>query len=109
MVRLQPVHTTLWYFMTFPSDDEKFSMPGSEIEKYHGVVWTGCNLTIYDLEDARVARQLTLARDVFEVGVPQFGSCWAAQISVVAAGGIVSAHPKGREMGLARKITLTPE
>ncbi len=95
--------------MTFPSDDDKYSLPKTEIEKYQGVVWTGCNLTIYDEEDARVTRQIAISRDVYEVGVPQFGSCWAIQMAVVAAGGVVKAHPRGREMGLARKILLTPE
>ncbi|MDH5412344.1 MAG: type 1 glutamine amidotransferase, partial [Alphaproteobacteria bacterium] len=42
-------------------------------------------------------------------GVPSFGSCWAAQIAVVAAGGRCAANPRGREMGVARKIALTPE
>src|SRR6266403_1796200 len=41
--------------------------------------------------------------------VPSFGSCWAAQMAVVAAGGMVRANPRGREMGIARKIALTPE
>jgi GMP synthase (glutamine-hydrolysing) len=41
--------------------------------------------------------------------VPSFGSCWAAQIAVAAAGGVVRANPRGREMGIARKIHLTPE
>lgn len=95
--------------MTFPADDDKYVLPQTEIDKYQGVVWTGCNLTIYDKEDARVTRQIKIAQDTYEVGVPQFGSCWATQMAVVAAGGIVSSHPKGREMGLARKITLTPE
>ncbi|MCK6496664.1 type 1 glutamine amidotransferase [bacterium] len=95
--------------MAFPSDDDKFSMTDSDISAYQGVVWTGCNLTIYDKEDARVTRQVNLARQVYNVGVPQFGSCWAAQMAVYAAGGTVQPHPKGREMGLARKISLTPE
>src|SRR2546430_17725434 len=30
-------------------------------------------------------------------------------MAVVAAGGIVRANPRGREMGVARKIALTPE
>jgi len=56
-----------------------------------------------------VRGQLDLARAAFAARVPSFGSCWAAQIAVVAAGGIVRANPRGREMGIARKIALTPE
>jgi GMP synthase (glutamine-hydrolysing) len=39
--------------------------------------------------------------------VPSFGSCWAAQIAVVAAGGRCAVNPRGREMGIARKVALT--
>jgi len=53
--------------------------------------------------------QIELARECFTAQVPGFGSCWAAQIAVVAAGGLVQANPNGREMGIARKIKLTEE
>ncbi len=39
--------------------------------------------------------------------VPFFGSCWGLQVAAVAAGGTVRLNPKGREIGVARKITLT--
>lgn len=44
-----------------------------------------------------------------DAGLPQYGSCWAAQIAVAAAGGHCAKNPRGREMGIARKIALTPE
>ncbi len=53
--------------------------------------------------------QVEIAGLAFEHGIPAFGSCWAVHMAVVAAGGRVQAHPKGREMGIARKITLTAE
>jgi len=56
-----------------------------------------------------VAEQIEFARECFRRGVPAFGSCWAAQIAVVAAGGEVALNPNGREMGIAREITLTDE
>jgi GMP synthase (glutamine-hydrolysing) len=95
--------------MAFPSDDESFALSQQDLENYQGIVWTGCNLTIYDAEDRRVQRQLAIARQAYEAGIPQFGSCWGAQMAVFAAGGVVQPHPQGREMGLARKIVLTPE
>jgi GMP synthase (glutamine-hydrolysing) len=48
-----------------------------------------------------------LARDIFRAGVPFFGSCWGLQVAAVAAGGEVRLNPKGRELGIGRKITLT--
>jgi GMP synthase (glutamine-hydrolysing) len=92
----------------FPSDPGASLPAGASIDQYDGVAWTGCSLCIYDGSPA-VQRQVEFARAVFERGVPSFGSCWAAQIAVAAAGGIVERNPHGREMGIARKIQLTPE
>lgn len=52
---------------------------------------------------------MAFAKQVFEYGLPQYGSCWAAQIAVAAAGGHCGKNPRGREMGIARKIALSPE
>jgi GMP synthase (glutamine-hydrolysing) len=89
----------------FPADDE--ALPSvADLKKYNGLLWTGCNLCIHQPDD-RVERQVELARRAFAAGVSQFGSCWAIQIAAVAAGGKVDANPRGREMGIARKILLT--
>jgi GMP synthase (glutamine-hydrolysing) len=91
------------------------SDPGVEIpekealNKYNGILWPGCNLTVYNTEDERVIKMLDLVERAYEAGVPQFGSCWAAQIAVCAAGGKVESNPKGKEIGIARKIHLTTE
>ena len=88
--------------------DPDVTMPGKgELARYDGILWTGCNLTIYHDHDVRVTSQIRLARDAFAVGVPSFGSCWGLQMAAVAAGGEVRANPRGREMGLARKVYLT--
>lgn len=93
----------------YPSDPGAQLPKGVGLDQYDGVCWTGCNLTAYDGKDARVRRQIELVREIFQVGTPSFGSCWAAQLAVVAAGGVVAASPRGREMGLARKVRLTAE
>ena len=74
---------------------------------YAGVLWCGCNLTIYHDQDERVTRQIELSKRSYEVGTPQFGSCWGMQMAIFVAGGKVEPSPLGREMGLARKIHLT--
>ena len=90
----------------FPSDANATLPAGTEIEQYDGIAWTGCSLCVNDAT-AEVEQQITFARAAFQKGVPSFGSCWAAQIAVVAAGGSVKVNPHGREMGIARKIELT--
>src|SRR2546426_3586825 len=79
-----------------------------QVQAYDGFIWTGSNLTIYE-NDPRVTRQIEFTRLIFEVGRPQFGSCWGVQMAAVAAGGEVRKNPHGREMGFARKLRLTAE
>ena len=78
-----------------------------DVGRYAGVLWPGCNLTIYNNEDARVRAHLELADRCFEAGTPCFGSCWAIQVAAVAAGGEVSTCKNGREMGVGQKVRLT--
>lgn len=91
-----------------PADPGAALPKGAALEQYAGIAWTGCSLTIYE-DDPRVGPQIELAKAAYRATVPSFGSCWAAQMAVVAAGGVVRANPRGREMGIARKIALTPE
>ena len=79
---------------------------GQALHDYHGICWTGSSLTIHDEADDRVTRQIEFAKAGYEAAVPMFGSCWAAQMAVTAAGGKCAKNPKGREFGLARKIAL---
>ena len=92
----------------FPADLGASLPVGEAIRDYDGVAWTGCSSCVFSGEPD-VAEQIEFARECFRRGVPAFGSCWAAQIAVVAAGGEVALHPNGREMGIARGITLTDE
>jgi GMP synthase (glutamine-hydrolysing) len=79
---------------------------GVALGSYDGVTVTGSALNVYH-GGAPVARQVELAKAVFEAGVPFFGSCWGLQIAVTAAGGEVRANPRGREFGFARRVVLT--
>ena len=86
--------------------DERTELPDRvAITKFDGLVWTGSNLTIHK-PTATVRPQIELARTAYAVGVPQFGSCWAIHVAVVAAGGACVENPKGREFGIAR-VTAT--
>ena len=95
--------TTILY-----ASDDSTLLPNLDILKtFDGLLWPGCNLTVYHDDDERVHRMIEIVDLAFEAGIPQFGSCWAAQIAVYVAGGKVAVNPKGREMGVARKIYLT--
>ncbi|MCP4603246.1 MAG: type 1 glutamine amidotransferase [Proteobacteria bacterium] len=97
------------YHVLLPSDPGVQVPSVDELKKYEGIIWTGCNLSISDTSNPSVSNQIELARRAYEAGVPSFGSCWALQVAVVAAGGEVKPNPKGRGMGMGRKIYLRPE
>jgi GMP synthase (glutamine-hydrolysing) len=92
----------LWY----SSDPGATPPTDQQLADYAGVIWPGCNLTIYH-DDPRVKQHLDLCGRAYEAGVPQIGSCWAIQLANYVAGGEVGPHPKGREMGIGTKIQLT--
>jgi len=94
--------------IVYPADPGVSLPAGASLASYDGLAWTGSSLTVY-ADDPAVRPQIELARAAFAAGLPSFGSCWAAQIGVVAAGGLCARNPRGREMGIARKIALTPE
>jgi GMP synthase (glutamine-hydrolysing) len=90
----------------FPSDPDASFPTGVKLADYDGILWTGSNATIY-VKEPRVTNQIELAKEAYKVGIPQFGTCWGLQMAAVAAGGECQANPRGREMGLARRIRLT--
>jgi len=93
-----------------PADGDGALPSGTSLADYDGFVLGGSGLNIPGGEDdPAVRRQIDLATAVFEAGPPFLGSCWGLQVAAAAAGGIVKASPRGREMGFARKVALTPE
>src|SRR6266581_2396981 len=79
---------------------------GIALSDFDGVMFPGSPLHIYD-PDPCVSRQIDFARAAFVAGVPVWGSCWGLQLAVVALGGSVRRNPRGRELPIARAITVT--
>jgi len=89
----------------YPADPGT-NLPIGGLEGYDGVAITGSALNVYD-GGPEVTGQIGLARDVLKAKTPLFGSCWGLQVVTVAAGGTVRPNPKGREIGIGRRIALT--
>jgi len=102
---LRRIEAALQIDIVTAADGEPGFPPGVGLSDYDGVTMTGSALNIYH-GGAPVRRQIELARAVFAVGVPFFGSCWGLQVAVTAAHGEVRANPRGREFGFARRILL---
>ncbi len=90
-----------------PAEADSGMPAGAALTDYDGAVMGGSGLLISIDSSPPVIRQVDLARAIMEAGVPFFGSCWALQVAVAAAGGGVKSSPRGRELGIARKIALT--
>jgi len=86
--------------------DAGANLPIGGLEGYDGVAITGSALNVYD-GGPEIERQIELAREVLKSKTPLFGSCWGLQVVTVATGGTVRANPKGREIGIGRRIALT--
>ncbi len=70
---------------------------------FDGVAFTGSALNVYD-NTPEITRQVDLARAALDAGRSLFGSCWGLQVIATALGGRVWKNPKGREIGIARRI-----
>jgi len=93
--------------IAYPADPAPALPDDASLREFDGIAWTGSSLTIHRDDDPRVRRQIEFAQAAYRAGVPSFGSCWAAQLAVVAAGGRCAASPRGREFGVARCIELS--
>lgn len=103
---LRAIRPDLEIDVIFPTDGE---VPGQEVAvltEYDGIIFTGSSLHAY-ATDPEVTCQVDLMKQCFEAGAQVFGSCWGMQVAVVAAGGTVEPNKKGREIGVARGITVT--
>jgi GMP synthase (glutamine-hydrolysing) len=90
----------------YPADAGANLPDGTGLEGYDGVAITGSALNVYD-GGPEIAPQIELTRAVLASGTPLFGSCWGLQLITVAAGGKVRPNPKGREIGIGRRIAVT--
>ena len=78
---------------------------GLDLGSFHGILWTGSVLNIYDL-DPSIERQIELAKELFKKKNKIFGSCWGLQVLATAAGGSVRKNPKGLEAVIAYDIKI---
>lgn len=88
-----------------PADHKACLPSGVGFGDVDGLFYGGGGLHIFD-KAPEVTQQIDFMRAALASGVSVLGSCWGLQVGVVAAGGMVAANPKGREVGFARDITL---
>lgn len=90
----------------YPGDSDAYLPKGTALSDFDGMVMGGSGLHAFD-QAPEVTRQVDLMRSALDEGMPVLGSCWGLQVAAAATGGSVSQNPRGREVGIARKIALT--
>ena len=88
-----------------PTWEINFLKKGINLDDFHGVVWTGSVLNIYD-EDPTIKRQIDLAKLLLTKKNKIFGSCWGLQVLATAAGGSIHKNPRGLEAIISKNILL---
>ena len=96
----------LEYFTLHVADGERFPQ-GLGVGDFDGVWISGSPYNAYRLDQPSVKDQIELTREIWDKGIPAFGSCWGLQVMTAALGGTVRLNPRGREIGIARNICLT--
>ena len=92
----------------FPCTEAYEAPSAATLSSFDGACFTGSSMSAYS-EDDDCLRQVDLMKQLFDNRVSSFGSCWGIQIAAVALGGTVELSPKGREVGIGRKVSLTAE
>jgi len=90
----------------YPADNDDYLPTGVALTDFDGMVMGGAGLHAFD-QTPEVIRQVDLMRSAMENDMHVLGSCWGLQIAAAATGGTVSKSPRGREVGIARKIAVT--
>lgn len=103
-----PGGAVLDYFLLRAADGERLPQ-GVTLGDFDGVWISGSPLNAYRLDQPSVREQIELCRAIWEQGVPAFGSCWGLQVMTAALGGTVHLNPRGREIGVARRIQPNDE
>ncbi|MCB2080331.1 MAG: type 1 glutamine amidotransferase [Novosphingobium sp.] len=80
--------------------------PGIDYSSFDGIVLGGSGVA-WSADDEEARPYLNLLEELFAVGKPVVGSCWGLQAVAVLLGGSVGINERGKEVGVARDITLT--
>lgn len=88
-----------------PAIKNDFLPSNISLDDFHGIVWTGSTLNIYN-KTQPIIRQIELAKLLLSKKNKIFGSCWGLQVFSTAAGGTVAQNTNGLEAVISKSIKL---
>ena len=88
-----------------PSSDENINEVAKDLSKYHGMIWGGSSLNIYN-DTPEIRRQIQFMRACQKSIKKIFAICWGMQVAVTVAGGEVKKCLNGAHRGIAHDIEI---
>ena len=88
-----------------PCSEKNFDKILPQIKKYHGLIWGGSSLNIYN-DCIEIKRQISFMKECFKNIKKILAICWGMQVAVTAAGGVVKKSSKGAHIGIANNIKI---
>ena len=88
-----------------PSSDENINEVAKDLTKYHGMIWGGSSLNIYN-DTPEIRRQINFMKECQKNIKNIFAICWGMQVAVTAAGGVVNRGKNGAHRGIAHDIEI---
>ena len=88
-----------------PSSDANINEVAKDLTKYHGMIWGGSSLNIYN-DTPEIRRQLSFMRECQKNIKNIFAICWGMQVAVTVAGGEVKKCTNGAHRGIANDIEI---
>ena len=88
-----------------PSSDENINEVAKDLGKYHGMIWGGSSLNIYN-DTPEIRRQIQFMRECQKSIKKIFAICWGMQVAVTVAGGEVKKCLNGAHRGIAHDIEI---
>ena len=91
-----------------PSSDKNISEKVTDLDKYHGLIWGGSSLNIYN-DTIEIRRQIEFMRECQKKIKKILAICWGLQVAVTVAGGHVKRCTNGSHRGIALNIEINNE
>ena len=88
-----------------PSSDKNISEKVTDLDKYHGLIWGGSSLNIYN-DTIEIRRQIEFMRECQKKIKKILAICWGLQVAVTVAGGQVKRCANGSHRGIALNIEI---
>jgi GMP synthase (glutamine-hydrolysing) len=91
-----------------PGHDDETTNALKNMNKYHGIIFTGGAMRINDMTDV-IKKHIQFASNCFNEKNKILAICWGLQVCSTAAGGKVNPGKNGAHIGIASDVIINSE